>query len=139
MLKSTAVSLALLLSVACASTPSQSAGTSSGTAATTAAALPNASNATEFVLLSSPNQVRSWDFSQSVYAFHVRGTMTNRGFWPAGEVQGRGKFCADGKDWLSFSDLKVHKAGEGTPQAPYVLGCATNSGFQPASRTIVTQ
>ncbi|HEX7152750.1 MAG TPA: hypothetical protein VF618_14765 [Thermoanaerobaculia bacterium] len=139
MLKSTAVALSLLLTVACASNPTQTSGTGAGTAAPSAAALPNAADAPEFVLLSSPNQVRTYDFSKTVYGLHVRGSMTNRGFWPAGEVQGRGSFCADGKDWLSLSELKVYKAGEGTPKVPYVLGCATNSGFQPASRAIVTQ
>ena len=71
---------------------------------------------------------------------HVRGTMTNRGFYPAGEIQGSGKFCADGKDWLSLSDLKVHSAAEAkSPIAPYILGCSTSAGFQPASRAVVAQ
>jgi hypothetical protein len=95
-------------------------------------------DASDYVLLSAPTQLRAIDDSTGVYALHVRGAMTNKGFYPVGGVQGRGELCADGKDWLSLSDLKVHKASEGgSPTAPYLLGCASNSGFKPASRDIV--
>lgn len=133
--------LALVLAVGCASTATNS-NTEAGGAPTIAGLTTNPTNAPEYVLLSAPNQVRSYDFSNSigVRGLHVRGTMTNKGFYPAGEVQGSGKFCADGKDWLSLSELKVHTAAEGkTPTAPYILGCANSSGFQPASRTVVAQ
>ena len=94
--------------------------------------------ATDYVLLSSPTQLRTVDESTTVYSLNVRGTLTNRGFYPIGKVEGHGDLCADGKDWLSLSDLKIHKASEGgSPAAPYLLGCASNSGFKPATRDIV--
>ncbi len=133
--------LALVLAVGCASTATNSNNEAGGTP-TIAGITSNPRNAPEFVLLSAPTQVRTYDFSDSlgVRGFHVRGTLTNKGFYPAGEVQGSGKFCADGKDWFSLSELKVHTASDGkAPIAPYILGCATSSGFQPASRTIVMQ
>jgi len=130
--------LALLLAFGCASTPTNN--ETGGASATVAGLTTNPKNAPEYILLSAPNQVREYDFGNSlgVRGFHIRGTMTNRGFYPAGEIQGAGKFCTDGKDWLSLSDLKIHNASDGkTPSAPYILGCATSAGFQPASRQVV--
>jgi hypothetical protein len=139
-MRTIAASLLLLLAVGCASTSMNATNETSGAPAP-AGLTTNAKNAPDFILLSAPNQVRTYDFGSAVgvRGLHVRGTMTNRGFWPAGDIQGNGKFCAEGKDWLSLSDLKVHPAAEAkTPTAPYILGCASNSGFQPASRDIVT-
>ena len=140
-MKTLATSLVLLLALGCASAPMNSSNESGGNAAVTAITT-NAKNAPDYILLSSPNQIRNYDFGNAigVRGLHVRGTLTNRGFMPAGEVQGNGKFCAEGKDWLSLSDLRVHSASEGkTPAAPYIVGCATSSGFQPASRAVVAQ
>jgi hypothetical protein len=140
MIKKSSVALALLLTVACASNPIGSSGGDGG--ATAASTLPSVRNAPDYVLLSAPNQVRSYDFGNSlgVRGLHVRGVMTNRGFMPIGEVQGNGKFCSGGTDWLSLSSFTIHKAEENkTPAAPYILGCAAGSGFQPASRAIVAQ
>lgn len=139
MIRKTSAALALLLTVACASNPLTSAGTSGGS---TAASLPNVKNAPEYVLLSAPNQVRSYDFGNAigVKGLHVRGVMTNRGFAAVGEIQGNGKFCTSGQDWLSLADMTVYKASDGkTRKAPYIDGCAVGSAFQPASRTIVTE
>jgi hypothetical protein len=139
-MKTFATALALIVAVGCASTPAtQSTEGGSGRAA---GFTNNVKNAPDYILLSSPNQIRTYDFSSALEprGLHVRGVMTNRGFMPAGEIQGSGKFCADGKDWLSLSELKIHKESEGkTPEAPYIIGCASNAGFQPASRAIVTQ
>jgi len=135
MTRRTASLLALaftLFSAACASVPmsSSSAGGS--------AALTSSKDAPEYILLSSPNQIRNTNYSERISAFHIRGSLTNRGFYPAGPVEGNGEFCADGKDWLSLSDLSVHQASDGkTPVAPYLRGCASKSGFKPASREIV--
>lgn len=139
MMKSIAVSLALVLTVACASTPIAS--TEGAAGSTLPGVTNNAKNAPDYILLSAPGQVRTYDFSNAigVRGLHIRGTMTNRGFMPAGEIQGNGKFCAEGTDWLSLRDLSAHKATDGAPVAPYVLGCTASSGFQPASRTIVAQ
>ena len=124
-MKTFAACLTLLLTVACASTvPSE------------------VRNAPDYIPLSAPNQVRTYDFSTSLqpHGLYVRGTLTNVGFRPAGEIQGNGQFCTAGSDWYSFSDLKVYRASDGRkPVAPYIVGCATRSGFQPASRQIVAQ
>ena len=133
--------LALLLAFGCSSTATNSSSETGGAPAVAGLTF-NPKNAPEYILLSSPNQVREYDFSNSigVRGLHVRGTMTNKGFYPAGEIQGNGKFCTDGKDWLSLSELKVYRADVGkAPTAPYILGCASTSGFQPASRMVVAQ
>lgn len=138
MIKRTAAALALLLSVACASSPLSS--NSNTGAAAAGGGIPSAKNASQYLLLSSPGQVREYDFGRQVYDFHIRGTMTNRGFYPAGDVQGKGTLCAEGKDWLSFTDLQVHKASDGAPTAPYLLGCVNSNGtFTPATRTVSMQ
>ena|SRR5690349_16015303 len=140
MIKRTAAALALILTVACASTPlSSSSNESSGGAATVTSSI---KNAPDYISLSAPNQIRTYDFGNSmgVRGLHIRGTMTNAGFKPAGDIQGNGKFCAEGKDWLGLRDLTIHTASSGaTPTAPYVLGCATGTAFQPSSRTVVMQ
>ena len=128
MIKRAILPLALLLSAACATTPMNS-------------SAPNAKfQPSDYVLLTSPNTLQTLDPSTGtgIWGLHVSGTMTNRGFYPLGKVEGHGDLCADGKDWLSLSDLRVHKASEGgSPAAPYLLGCATGSGFKPATRDIV--
>ena len=133
--------LVLWLAAGCSSTATNSTRETGG-GSTVAGLTTNPKNAPEYVLLATPNQVREYDFSNSigVRGLHVRGTMTNKGFYPAGEIQGSGKFCTEGKDWFSLSELKIHPASEGkSPSAPYILGCATSSGFQPASRAVVPQ
>ncbi len=124
-MKTIAACFALLLTAACASSVP-----------------PEVRNAPDYILLSSPKQIRTYDFASAVepHGLHVRGTLTSAGFKPAGEIQGNGQFCPAGTDWLSLSDLTVHIAGDGkSPQAPYILGCATKSGFEPASRAVVVQ
>lgn len=138
MMKNIAASLALLLTVACSSLPShQSQASSSGSGASSFGAAEGSS----YVLLSSPNQIREMDYASTVNGLYVRGTLTSRGFAPAtAKVEGSGSLCNGGTDWLSFSDLSVHKSSDGkTPTAPYVLGCAKGSSFVPATRDIVTQ
>lgn len=137
-MKRTATALALLLTVACASTPMTSG--SNGTGETRAVVTADIRNAPDYVLLSAPSQIRTWDFGNAVgvRGLHLRGTMTNRGFQAAGEIQGNGKFCTDGQDWLSLNDLKIYTASSGkTKVAPYVAGCANGNSFQPSSREIV--
>ena len=134
-MKLTAVSLTLLLAAACASAPMTSNETTGSRVSTVTTSL---RDAPDYILLSAPSQIRTWDFSSTVRGLHVRGTMTTHGFIPAGEIQGNGKFCADGRDWFSLSDLRVHTSDK-TPVAPYILGCASGTTFQPASRAIVTQ
>src|ERR1051325_7329619 len=123
MIRRSILSAALLLTAACATTPAMNSSTSEAKL-----------QPTDYVLLSAPSQIQTLDLSTStgVWGLHVNGTMTNRGFYPIGKVEGHGDLCADGKDWLSLSDLRVHKASEGgSPAAPYLLGCATGTGFKP--------
>jgi hypothetical protein len=139
MTKKSSVALLLLLAVACASNPVSTGGNGGASGSAT---LPNVKNAPDYVLLSAPNQVREYDFGNAigVKGLHVRGVMTNRGFQPIGDVQGNGKFCEGGQDWLSLADMAVYKAGDSRARrAPYLVGCANGSSFQPSSRTIVTQ
>jgi hypothetical protein len=141
-MKKTAVALALVLTAACASAPMNSASNdkaSGGTAFGTSGVATRSADAPNYILFSEPNAVRTVDYSKSIYGLNLKGTMTNRGFYPASKtIEGRGQFCADGKDWLSLTDLSVHKASDGkSPAGSYVLGCAANNGFQPASRDAV--
>ena len=134
-MKRTASLLALTLLTAACSTMPMSSSSGGGSASTP---IVSAKDAPEYILLSSPSQIRNVDYSQRISAFHIKGMLTNRGFYPAGQIEGNGELCADGKDWLSLSDLSVHSASEGkTPVAPYILGCASKSGFKPASRDVV--
>jgi hypothetical protein len=132
MIKNLAASAALLLAVACSSTPmssNESGGASVAGLATSSAA------ASDYILLSSPTSVRQYNAIEPVYGLHLKGTMTNRGFVPAGSIEGRGKLC-QGNDWLSLSDLRIHKASEGTPSGAHILGCANGTSFTPASREV---
>ena len=127
----------VLLAVGCASTSMRPGSSSAGSASL--ASRPAGGRADAYVLLSAPNQIRELALS-NVRDFHINGTMTSRGFLPLSQVEGNGRFCSEGKDWLDLSNLTVHRAGESkTLSAPYVLGCATSAGFQPASRDIVLQ
>ena len=129
--------LLLILSTACGTTSLHS--TSTGLASGSPVPRVRAARADYYVLLSSPNQLREMSLSP-INAFHVNGIMKGRGFSPVSQVEGNGQFCADGKDWLDLTGLTVHAAADGqAPVAPYLLGCATSTGFQPASRDIVTQ
>ncbi|HKO02729.1 MAG TPA: hypothetical protein VJ032_13600 [Thermoanaerobaculia bacterium] len=129
----------LLLSVACASMPMKSSD-NAGTSGSSSAIAKSSLQAQNYILFSSPGQIRSVDDDTVVTGFSLKGTLTNKGFMPAGSIEGRGSFCAEGKDWLSLSDLKVHKASEGSPSGSYVLGCANaNGSFSPASREVAAQ
>ena len=135
-MKRTSLALALLLTVACASTPLTSSSTDASGAA--APALPSVKNAPDYIALSAPNQIRTWDFGNpvGVRSFHVRGVSTNFGFKAIGDVQGNGQLCADATHWLSLADLTIYSNSEKAPQAPYLAGCKVGNGFQPSTRTI---
>ena len=139
-MKKTAPALAvLLLSAACASMPMTS-NNNGGSAGSSSPVAKTGLQAQNYILFSSPGQIRSVDDDTIVTGFSLKGTLTNKGFIPAGKIVGRGSFCAEGKDWLSLSDLQVHKASEGTPSGSYIVGCANpNGSFSPASREVVSQ
>ncbi|HXI11373.1 MAG TPA: hypothetical protein VNM92_01840 [Thermoanaerobaculia bacterium] len=127
----------LPLAVACASNPSSSMNMSTSRAVDSSSASLSRSRASHYILLSQPTAIREIDWSRRVYDLHVKGHVTNRGFMPSGTVEGKGRLCPEGTDWLRLSDMKIHSAQDGTPQAPYILGCRTASGFVPASRDVV--
>jgi len=137
-MKKIAAALALMLTAACASTPMNSSSATDATAFGASKVAARSTDAPNYILFSSPNAIRNVDFSTNVYGLNLKGTMTNRGFYPAGKIEGRGSFCAEGKDWLSLADLSIHKSADGkSPEGSYVLGCVSASGFQPASRDAV--
>ena len=129
--------LILCLAAACATTPSDS--TTAGNGALGGAI--RATDATHYRLLSDARHIRDIDWANPPQALHVKGRMTNVGFQPIGGVEGRGKLCTDGQDWVSIADGQFHSAQEGTaPQGPYVKGCKTKMGsFVPASRELAVQ
>ena len=139
-MKTFASALALLLVVGCSSIPSNSSNESGGAGSMAGISL-NPRTAPDFILLSSPGTVQTWDYTAlKPREFYIRGVLTTHGFQPAGEIEGNGKLCESGKDWLSLADLKVYTSADGkSPVAPYILGCANGRGFQPASRSIVVQ
>ena len=141
MIKQTAAAFALVLTVACSSVPSNNTANTAGGSSLTAPVATRSIDAAQYISLDAPNQIREVDYSKQISGLHIRGTLTNRGFYPAStKVEGKGQLCNDGQDWLSLSDLSVHKASDGKAKvAPYVSGCATATGFQPASRDIVMQ
>jgi hypothetical protein len=96
------------------------------------------SNSDSYRLMSDPLAIRGLDWSRTPLTLHVKGVTTNQGFLPLGKVEGSGRLCADGKDWLNLKDGIVHAAAENaTPTSPYLMGCKTKSGsFVPATREI---
>ncbi|SRR5581483_180744 len=138
-MKKLTIALSLLLTAACATMPMNSSSKDSAGASLAPAGIATKStDASSYILFSDPKAVRTIDWSSSIYGLNIKGTMTSKGFYPAGKIEGHGSFCADGKDWFSLNDLTVHKASDGkTPAGSYVLGCAVASGFQPASRDAV--
>jgi len=139
-MKKLTIALSLLLTAACATMPMHSStkDTSAGASTAPAGIATKTADAANYILFSDPKAIRTIDWSSNIYGLNIKGTMTNKGFYPTGKIEGRGSFCADGKDWLSLTDLSVHKASDGkTPTGSYVLGCVVATGFQPASRDAV--
>jgi hypothetical protein len=128
----------LLLAVACSSTSMTSSSPTAAGAIGDAAKFAKAP--THYVLLSDPKSPRELDWDAEHRAsFYVKGYMTNAGFMPVGSVEGRGRLCADGKEWVDLKNLEVHAAGD-APKAPYVMGCRTSMGaFVPSTRDVVLQ
>ncbi len=123
--------LLALLAVGCASN-SASTGDSGG-----AGSLLRGPSASHYRLMSDPRHVREIDWSRPPQALHVKGTLTSRGFEPSSSVEGSGRLCEGGTDWVNLRDGQFHAAGAGSPEGPYVFGCKGRSGgFAPATREI---
>jgi len=135
MKNTSALLLVSLLSVACASSPASmnSSSTSAGSGTGMKRATP-----THYRLLSDPRNIREINWSRPPANLHVKGQMTTLGFVPLSQVEGTGRLCADGKDWVSLKDGVFHQATDGaTPDGPYVVGCKNKmGGFTPASKEI---
>jgi hypothetical protein len=96
------------------------------------------SNSDSYRLLGDPATIRPLDWSTIPLSLHVKGVVTNQGFYPLGKVEGSGRLCADGKDWLDLKTGALHLAAENaTPVSPYLMGCKTRTGgFSPATRDV---
>lgn len=129
--------LILGFAAACATAPSDT--TTAGGSAMSGAL--RATDATHYRLLSDARHIRDIDWASPPQALHVKGRLTSIGFQPIGGVEGRGKLCSDGQDWVSIIDGQFHAAQEGSaPQGPYVKGCRTKMGsFVPATRELAVQ
>lgn len=116
------------LLIGCASQAVPAASSSSGSSSVRAA------EATHYRLVSDPRSVRTIDWSDPPRDLHVKGVLTARGFEPIGQVEGRGRFCEEGSDWVSLRDGSFHAGDSGDqPQSPYVRGCkGRTGGFMPA-------
>lgn len=94
---------------------------------------------TYYRTLSDPNSLRFIDAAQPPRAFHVKGVATADGkFEWAKKVEGKGKLCADGKDWLNLNDGTIHDASDNAkPNGPYVVGCKAGNTLTPSSLEVV--
>ncbi|MHB0972233.1 MAG: hypothetical protein ACYC7A_18685 [Thermoanaerobaculia bacterium] len=136
-MKRTALVLSLLsvFAFACASNMSDATAPLGGSAAATGRFSP-----THYRLVSDPDMIIAIKLKDIPRAYHVKGQSVNGGqiAW-APTLDGHGKLCVDGKEWISLNDGEIHVATE-TPVAPYILGCRASNGlFQPASTQVVLQ
>lgn len=131
MKKTFLVAISFVLTAACASTPGNIADAGSGSM--------SRSSATHYILVSDPSLIREMNWGNPPLRLHIKGHLTNAGFKAAGSVEGSGKLCADGQDWVSIADGKFHKADGGvTPSGAYIKGCkGATGGFMPAARDIL--
>lgn len=128
----------LLLAVACSSTSMNT--TTPTTAGANGGAAKFAKSPTHFILLSDPKSPRelTWEAEHKA-SFYVKGYLTTVGFVPVGKVEGRGRLCAEGKEWVDLKNFEIHPSSD-TPKAPYVMGCRTAWGaFVPSTRDVVLQ
>jgi hypothetical protein len=89
---------------------------------------------TYYRLTNDPNSLRSIDVIQPPRAFHVKAVASETGMQWSSKVEGKGKLCPEGKDWLSLNDGVIHAANDGSqPSGPYVLGCKSGNAFTPSS------
>src|SRR5688572_23129206 len=116
------------LLIGCATHAAPAPGSTSGSSAVRAA------EATHYRLVSDPKSIRTIDWANPPRDLHVKGVLTARGFEPIGEVEGRGRLCEEGNDWVSLRDGSFHAADSGDrPESPFIRGCkGRTGGFMPA-------
>ncbi len=134
MKKMTGFLFATLLTVGCGSmsmtTPAASA---------TGAAELSGKRPSYYRLVSDPLTIREIDWGRPMTSLHVKGFLTNQGFVPVSKLEGSGRICEGGTDWVSLSDGEFHKGDSGeAPKGPHIMGCKGRSGgFMPASKDVV--
>ena len=94
---------------------------------------------TYYRTMTDPASLQSIDLSRPPRAFHVKGIASSDGKFEWGKkVEGKGKLCADGKDWLNLNDGKIHAAGDNAkPTGPYVVGCKAGNTLTPSSLEVL--
>lgn len=131
------LALITLFATGCASNSSMAEPNTAGTAGGALGAQKSI-EPTHYRLLSDPKSIRQIDWSQPPLSLHVKGYLTNRGFVPTSQVEGKGKVCENGQDWVDLDGGAVHRATEGVaPKSPYISGCVTKLGaFVPSTRQV---
>ncbi|MCM2317614.1 MAG: hypothetical protein NDJ92_20880 [Thermoanaerobaculia bacterium] len=132
MKKMTGILFLALLAAGCSSTsmvPNESA---------TGAAELSGKRPSYYRLVSDPLPIREIDWGRPLTDLHVKGHLTNKGFVPLTKVEGSGRLCESGNDWVSLADGAFHKGDSGeAPTGPYIKGCKGRSGgFMPASKEV---
>lgn len=132
MKKMTGIMFAALLAVGCSSTsmvPNES---------VTGAAELSGKRPTYYRLVSDPLPIREIDWGRPMNDLHVKGYLTNKGFVPVAKVEGSGRLCESGTDWVSLTDGEFHKGDAGeTPSGPHLKGCkGRTGGFMPATKEV---
>ena len=130
MKRATVFLFAALLAVGCASTSMTSYDNAAGSDELAAKA------PTHYRLLSDPDSIRPIDWGRPLTSLHVKGYVTNQGFVPVSKVEGAGRLCESGNDWVNLVDGSIHSSSE-SPSGAYVKGCATaQGGFKPATKEV---
>jgi len=127
---------ATLLTVGCSSL-SMSTATPAGSAAGVAEL--SGKSPSHYRLVSDPLSIREIDWGRQMNSLHVKGYLTNQGFIPVSKVEGSGRLCEGGTDWVSLADGEFHKGDSGeTPKGAHIMGCKGRSGgFMPASKDVI--
>lgn len=133
MKRMTGILFAALFAVGCSSTsmvPNETA---------TGAAELSGKTPTYYRLVSDPRTIREIDWGRPLTSLHVKGHLTNQGFMPLAKIEGSGRLCENGNDWVSLADGEFHSADSGeTPKGPYIKGCKGRTGaFLPASKDVL--
>lgn len=133
MKKMTGILFATLLAVGCSSTSMSTTETAAGVSEL------KGKTPSYYRLVSDPLPIREIDWGRPLTSLHVKGYLTNQGFVPVSKVEGSGRLCEGGTDWVDLADGSFHKGDSGeTPKGPHLMGCKSRSGgFMPASKDVV--
>lgn len=91
---------------------------------------------TIYRLVSDPDMLLDLEIGRQVRPYHVKGQVVNGKVIWASQIEGKGKLCPEGKEWVALNHGTIHPATE-TPAGPHILGCRASNGlFQPASTEV---